>query len=388
MNFHLNDVLRSCTTNGAVLWRLLHPVDQLRPGHLPLPHQLQPLQHPLQPILAHLRRVRLDLPLRHQRRRLAHEVHRVPEILLLPFLQVPVPEERLPEEQVRQRRLRLDVGPGGFFREDGVVFSARGGGEGLRADGRAGRQGDGVPDEFEAVVGVFADLAAAVRVVVVEGGDGAAVFDEGEVAGGADGDGGVAGPAASSRSVQPTFDKYEEEGVSLQLRELNRQRPSRHASTVDQDRHRLLDRCLRPRKPQRHIHPLTHRHQPQRQRRRLLRTQIPRDPVRQVPLGDDILGKRALLRPVRIIPHGGPVDQVALLQVLGHPAGDLLDDAGVVPPHQGPLGRAVVDRFPVRRVQRHGDGLDEDVAVAEPGDGAVPDEAGHAGADHDDGFLG
>jgi len=329
--------------------------------------------------------VRLDLALRQQLRRQRQELRCVPEILLRALAQRPVPQDRLAEEEVRQGRARLDVLARRLLRQDGVVLAPRGRGEGLGADHGAAGQADGVPDQLEAVVGVLSDLAAAFRVVVVESGDGTSLLDEVEVAEGADGDGGV----SRSNVRRQLMSMYAMFGCAfLQFRKLDCQRPSRGASSVDQDRDCLLDRCLRARKPQRHVHALADRHQAKPQSRRLLEAEIVRDLIHQVPLHDDVLRKGPILRLVRIVALGSPKDPVALLQILGDAVPDFLDDAGVVAPDEGALGRAEIDGFPVGRVQRDGHGLDEDEAVAEFGDGAVWDDRGGAWAGHDDGFLG
>jgi hypothetical protein len=80
-------------------------------------------------------------------------------------------------------------------------------------------------------------------------------------------------------------------------------------------------------------------------------------------------------------------DSIAGLQAIGHVWTDLFYDAGVVTAHDGAFGGEEIDVLPVGGVEGYGFGSDEDVVVAEFGDGRVEDQLGFAWALDLNGFL-
>lgn len=106
-----------------------------------------------------------------------------------------------------------------------------------------------------------------------------------------------------------------------------------------------------------------------------------------VALGDDVFGKGAVFGL-----HGvGAVDEAAhpvtLLEGLLDGGADFLHDTGVVAADEDAGRREVLDVLPIRGVQGHANGLDEDVVVAELGDGAVGDQVPLLRGGDGDGFL-
>lgn len=107
-----------------------------------------------------------------------------------------------------------------------------------------------------------------------------------------------------------------------------------------------------------------------------------------VGLGNDILGKGAVLVLHRIAAVHEARDSVAFLEMFADTLADLFDRAGVVAADERAWAREEVDVFPVGRVEGDGGGFDEDVAVAEVRDRTVRDELGVFGALDHNGFLG
>ena len=81
-------------------------------------------------------------------------------------------------------------------------------------------------------------------------------------------------------------------------------------------------------------------------------------------------------------------DFISLFPWLRNILANGFDYTGVITANQCPVRSKVVDMLPIGWVEGYGDGLDEDIAIAEFGDGVIGDYGGFTRALDDDCFLG